>query len=868
MYLIKSIILLFLISFTLNAKELEKVSIQLQWLDQFQFAGYYMAKEKGFYEDIGLDVEIKKFKYNINVVDTVMKQEATYGIGRSSLIIKKSNGIDLKLLSAIFQSSPSVFISKAESNINHIEDFKNKTIMMTSDVAYTVSLRAMLVQNNLSLEDVKILNHTFDIDDLINNKVDIIASYISNEPYFFKKRGIEINIFDPKEYGFDFYSDILFTSNKEILTHKQRALNFNQASLKGWKYAFEHINESVDLILKKYNIQNKTKEALIFEAKELKKLLYYKTKNLGHLELQKLQRIYDLYNVMALIKNKLQVSDLIVKSNKNKISLTQKEKEYLEKKKVITMCVIPDVMPYSKIKDDKYIGMGADIIELISKKIDTDFVLVPTKSWAKSLEYAKQRKCDILPVAAKTPSREKYLNFTKGILHAPLVIATRNDEIYIPDITNILDKKLGVSKGHSYIEMLKLSYPNINLIEVKNNHDGLKKVTDRELYAMIGDLASMAYEIQRSNTNNLKISGSIGKEISTGIGVRNDDDELFSILNKAINAITEEDMQDIYSQWVSVKYEKATDYTLAWEITIFLIIFIIFGLYRQNELNKYNQKLKDTQKKLQVLNNTLEIRIKEEVDNNRIKDQQILHKSRLAQIGEMISMIAHQWRQPLSAISSTAIDMRLNIELGIFDIKKESDRELCFSYFLDSLRNIDIYVKSLTSTIDDFRNFYKPNKDSVIESIKQPISISLGIVKQIYIANNIEIIEKKYVNKHIQMYSNELIQVFLNIFKNAQDNFSEKKQKDAKIIISTTNSENGIIVEISDNGGGIDENIIDRIFDPYFSTKDKQNGTGLGLYMSKMIIEEHHNGKLSISNIDNGCCVRLELNEIIKEEGI
>ena len=231
--------------------------MQLQWLDQFQFAGYYIAKEKGFYKELGLDVTIKKFDHSIIPIKEVLQGRATYATGRSSLIIDKSYGANIKLLSAIFQSSPSILLSLQSSGIKDIKDFVGKSIMITSDVSQTVSLQAMAKQKNINLNNMHIVKHTFDINDLINKKTDLMASYISNEPYLLKEAGIKYNIFDPKDYHFDFYSDILFTSTNEIKNHKQRTINFNKASIKGWEYAFTNIEEAVNLILDKYNIQNK-----------------------------------------------------------------------------------------------------------------------------------------------------------------------------------------------------------------------------------------------------------------------------------------------------------------------------------------------------------------------------------------------------------------------------------------------------------------------------------------------------------------------------------------------------------------------------------------------------------------------------------
>ena len=248
------------------------------------------------------------------------------------------------------------------------------------------------------------------------------------------------------------------------------------------------------------------------------------------------------------------------------------------------------------------------------------------------------------------------------------------------------------------------------------------------------------------------------------------------------------------------------------------------------------------------------ISFRQDVTQQKKQEEQLLAQSRMAQMGEMISMIAHQWRQPLGAISSTAIDLNMQIEFENFDLEKERGRQECQTYLTNGLEEIDGFVQNLTNTIDDFRNFYKPNKERDTVLINEIVSKALNIIKPSCISDGIEIVDINKSKNLIIAYSNELMQVILNILKNAEDNFKEKAVSDPKIFITSTDKDNKVILEINDNGGGISEDILPKIFDPYFSTKDELNGTGLGLYMSKIIIEEHHNGSLEVINLDDGVC--------------
>nr|MBL0708107.1 ABC transporter substrate-binding protein [Sulfurimonas sp.] len=214
--MIKKALYLLTILLSLNVSANEKVSLQLQWKHQFQFAGYYMAKEKGFYEDVGLEVDIRELDDKNSPIEAVSKNTATYGVGRSTLIIDKSNNIHIKLLSAIFQSSPLVVIALKSSNINTIQEFIGKKIMISAQESDTVALQAMIKQSDVYIGDMKILRHSFDINDLIGGKTDLISAYTSSLPFLLKQKGLKYNLFDPKDYGFDFYSDILFTSDDEV----------------------------------------------------------------------------------------------------------------------------------------------------------------------------------------------------------------------------------------------------------------------------------------------------------------------------------------------------------------------------------------------------------------------------------------------------------------------------------------------------------------------------------------------------------------------------------------------------------------------------------------------------------------------------
>ncbi|QKE29186.1 PAS sensor-containing diguanylate cyclase (NMT1 domain) [Arcobacter acticola] len=333
----KILLITFFLTIFLYAQNDKKITLQLNWLNQFQFAGYYMAKEKGFYKDVNLDVQIKESNFNTDVIKEIESKNADFAVGRSSLIIEKINGKDIVALCAIYQESPLILLVKKDSNINSVKDLRNKKIMITPDARYSAPVLAMLSANELTINDFMVQKHSFDINDLINRKTDAMASYISNEPILLNEKGIEYTIFNPKDFGFDLYSDILFSSSEYIKNNPKITKDFYEASLKGWKYAFENLAETAEIIYSKYNTQNKTFTHLVKEGEVLKKLAYTGNNELGDFNDNKLKNIANVFKLFGLVNKDLDLKEFIYKENKPKIINLEISKQ--EKNIIITILI-------------------------------------------------------------------------------------------------------------------------------------------------------------------------------------------------------------------------------------------------------------------------------------------------------------------------------------------------------------------------------------------------------------------------------------------------------------------------------------------------------------------------------------------------
>ena len=255
------------------------------------------------------------------------------------------------------------------------------------------------------------------------------------------------------------------------------------------------------------------------------------------------------------------------------------------------------------------------------------------------------------------------------------------------------------------------------------------------------------------------------------------------------------------------------------------------------ELNKIlENKVEEKTKQLQELNLTLELRVQNEIAKNEVKQQVMFWQSRLASLGQMLANIAHQWRQPLTELSLT-----------LFNIKKASlkdDVEGVSEYYNQSR----VIIQNMSNTIEDFTNFFRPNKDKHYFDLMTSIQESLHILNTLIKNEMIHVSIKSAENIRILGIPNELSQVIINIIKNSRDAFVQNSILIREININIQREENFAIIEIQDNAGGIQEKEIYKIFEPYFTTKHATQGTGLGLFMSKMICEQGFDGSLDVTS--------------------
>ena len=596
----KKIIFIFLLFvITLNAQSNDKITLYLDWLNQFQFAGYYVAKENGYYDASGLDVDIKEFNYNSNILKNLMSEEASYGVGKSSLIVDKFDGNNIVLLSTIFQTSPMVLISLKSSNIETPKDLKDKKVMITDDAISSATINSMIVSQGVKLNEITVQKHSFDINDLINKKTDSMACFLSNEPYVLEKLNIKYNILNPNNYNFDFYEGILYTSEKELLNNPSRVQNFNKASLKGWEYAFNHIEETAKLIHEKYNSQNKSLDSLIYEGKVLKTLSKIDEGILGKIDTKTIDEIKRFYSFLGLNKKNSTFETNSIILNKTNIVLNDNEIKYLENNN-FALLVEDNNIPFSFKLTNKLNGIEIDFWNLISKKLSKSFNIQ---------EIMQDKIFNIFSNSINTKfvySFEKKNNkgylLTEPLAQIPIALATKNNKNFVTNLSSLKDSQIGVLENLKITSVLQKEYPNIKFININSTDEGISKLEKNEIFGLIDNIYTISHKINK-NHNNLKINSLINHKLNLYIQVEEKDFIFINILNNTINRFSKEDIDTILNNYQFILYPKEIDFYFITKIIIPFILLIAIFIYFNIKLKKEIKRRKEIELQLSELAN-------------------------------------------------------------------------------------------------------------------------------------------------------------------------------------------------------------------------------------------------------------------------
>jgi two-component system, NarL family, sensor histidine kinase EvgS len=496
----------------------------------------------------------------------------------------------------------------------------------------------------------------------------------------------------------------------------------------------------------------------------------------------------------------------------SKLSLSAEEQEYLKNKKEITMCVDPDWEPFEIIDEEgKHVGIAADLIALVGERLNTPIRLIPTATWQETLERSKSGQCDILSFVNQTPEREKWLVFTQPLLVDPNILITREEHPFVGDLHALDNERMALPDGTMILERMRKDFPNLRYIPVVSESDAIEMVSDRRAELTVRSLIVAAYTIKKEGLFNLKISGHpAGYENRLRIGVLKDRPIVRDILDKGIATITPIEREAIINRHAGVIVKSGFDQTIVlWTVgALFAVISLVV-----------------------LWNRVLRRKVQREVAKNLDIKERLFQQTKQAEIGNLIANISHQWREPLSRLSS--------INLLIM-VKLKTSQPIETQWLLDQTKQTEETIDFMSQTMQNFLEFYKQTSVKTDFSLYESIESSISIIETKILDFGVRI-EIEGDDSVLHGIKNEWMQIWLNLINNAIGIFEARNIDNPTIQIRISPNH----ITFCDNGGGMD---MDR------------PANGLGIPMCREILEKY-GASLELYNDEKGLCVRILLAE-------
>ena len=569
---------------------LEKVTLQLQWKYHFQSAGFIAAKERGYYRDAGLDVELLEYD-NGNSMQELVDGKTDFALSNSIIAFSDRKLDDVTLLATYLQRSPFVLITQPE--IESPIDLEGRQIMMTENDRDNSSLSILLEYYNIDPENTTFVQQTFRLDEFIERKVDAIAAFSSNEIFELNERNISYNIIDPVEHGFSTNAINLFVSYEKVEEEPGQIHAFLSASKKGWEYALEHIDEVAELIHKKYQ-SNKSLVLLKSEGARTKELMLTNIYEVGEINKEFVTKTLGQLIRSGKIDSAQDTDRLIyeaVKSEQDTIALTEEERQWLADHRSVTFTGDPNWLPFEAFDESGgYIGIVSDHLALIEATLPISFEKVVPTTWTDALDIAMEGKASIISGDASDAILEQKFTPIEAYINNPIVIVMDHDAKYVDKLGEIAEKKIAIIKDYGYTADVYQKYPDIDFIEVENAQEGLLGVETGRYDAMLASLALASYTITQMASDNLMIVGRTDIMMDVTLFVSKDEPILHSIIDKAMKSIDAAERQKIMAKWRHVDTISRFDNELIWKLLLGTFILFLFLVYRQRVLQRLNQK--------------------------------------------------------------------------------------------------------------------------------------------------------------------------------------------------------------------------------------------------------------------------------------
>ncbi|MDO9592244.1 MAG: ABC transporter substrate-binding protein [Erysipelotrichaceae bacterium] len=786
-------------------QKLDKVVLQLRWDHQFQFSGYYQALWQGYYEEAGLDVEIRSgFDENRQVLkptQEVLSGNADFGIGTSDILLDMGEG-DLKIISSLFQKSPTEFYLLRGTTFTRLQDINTLNAARRYDDTLDIELQAMMISRGIVPDPSRLRDASMSVafNDLLTGRFDMIPSYLGTMDYYAKKSGTEVRIIRPIDYGIDFYGDSLFTSTRLTTENPELVERFRKASLKGWTYALQHTDETSDRIaerLPREDMNFKEHAAYNrFQAGVVTELMLYPVVEIGNLNPLRWDHMQQTLKELGFIETVHPIETLIFDYSAileaSRITATEKRQGQIVSFVILLVILIV-------------------LYLIVRNRVLGD-------------EISERQKAE----AALSRSNARHQSIFDNAVLA-IIMTDQNGVILQANGT------WARMTGYPLDELLGL---NILDLVAPNSRDQGKE----ELAALNeGQLEKIEFERAYIRKDGDVLHGRV-------FMTRIKDPETGEMVNLGmVEDITHALMEEEAVLRSETRFRAIVD-DIATEI----------GPEGQNPelLSRLEDDAPGRERlslKLEQINLELERLFKKELDENRQKEALIAHQGRLAAMGEMVANIAHQWRQPLNNLSL----ILSNLEDGFKYQDLEPDD---LSKAIEKSKRL---IRKMSDTIDDFRDFLKPDSTPVAFSPKEEIETVLDFLEENLRFNKVAVVVRENAVFEISGSRQGFSQVLFNLVTNAIDAMTmEGIPEDRRqiVITLTANTPSDLNddpalqrcyeIAIHDTGPGIPATLRDEIFNAYVTTKTGGKGTGLGLYIARSIIENQFGGALVLEGAE------------------
>ncbi len=550
-----------------SALAADKVTLQLRWLHQFQFAGYYAAAEKGFYRDTGLDVTIIAGAPGREPMTEVLAGRAQFGTANSGVLFHRIKGQPLVALAAIFQHSPAVFLVRQDSGIRSPQDLVGKKVMSIHNKP-NVTLMAMLRNEGIDPAKLTQQKSSYDINDLIEKRTDVFNAYLSNEPYLMKERGIPFTILDPATYGIDFYSDILFTTEMELRNHPDRVKRFRAASLRGWQYAMENMEEIIALIQRKYT-STKNRDHLRFEANSMRSLVQPGGIEIGHMNQGRWRHMAEVFIREGVLRPGYSLEGFI----------------YDPRRAGDTLVFLGDegLAPYQFIEDEKAVGANVDLLQALGNILGRP-VEVRLYPWADTLLRHRRGEGHALTAITVDSENKKYYDFTQATFKLGISLFTLSRHSSGFSEQNWSNRRIAVKRGgvsHSTIENM---HPEAQLMPIDKLPDAFLMLQRGDVDGVVEETLIGQHIVKQHNFRKISAVKPPLTQRTLHIPVTRGQTALFRELNQAISRLKSTGgIEKISRRWfggpimyITQGEKKAA--SIAAALTLLLILLLTYFL--------------------------------------------------------------------------------------------------------------------------------------------------------------------------------------------------------------------------------------------------------------------------------------------------